>query len=292
MTAGNRQADDGASGDNRQSVAGGRVRIGNQTSYRAVPPDLPFRYAISRGFDAFEWFPDRRPTGQGWEAADLNGDHRRRIRREAIDRDIRLSVHAPLPADPLRSEHAGGLDDALRLAEDLGAVLVNIHMSRAGSPERYAEAVDPLARRCAGAGVALAIENTPADGPEAFNALFARLSDILSGPPGVVGMCLDIGHANLHAGTRNDYISYLDRLGPHVPIIHVHAHENRGDRDSHLPLFSGPAGEDPAGVAGLAARLRRRAFCGSVILEQWPAPPDLLDRARDGLARFFNAIPG
>jgi hypothetical protein len=55
-----------------------------------------------------------------------------------------------------------------------------------------------------------------------------------------------------------------------VPIIRAHEHENEGDRDGHLPLFSGPAGRDSAGIAGLIGRLIGRAFDGCIILEQWP----------------------
>ena len=269
----------------------GRVRIGNQTSYKAAPPERPFDYAIARGFDAFEWFPDRRPSGEGWEAGDLNPDRRRGIRQRAQDHDVTLTVHAPLPADPLRPESRGGLEESVRLAEDVGATLLNVHLSRPDSVARYAEAVAPLAARCAGAGLRLAIENTPADGPDDFTELFARLPGVAGPSSSVVGMCLDLGHANLHPATRNDYLGFLDRLGPNVPILHIHAHENHGDRDRHLPLFTGPSGDDPAGIAGFVERLKRRSFLGCVILEQWPDPPELLDRARDGLARLFEPSP-
>jgi sugar phosphate isomerase/epimerase len=265
-----------------------RVRVGNQTSYR-VAPVVPFEYALARGFDAFEWFPDRRPDGRGWVASDLDPARRREFQRRAADADLTLTVHAPMPADPLGAAPVDGIDEALRLAENLGAVLFNVHLSRARPLGDYAEAVAPLARRCAGAGLRLAIENTTEDGPEDFNELFGALAGAASWPAGVVGMCLDIGHANLFPGSRNDYLGYIDRLGPHVPIFHVHAHENRGDRDSHLPLFAGPSGEDPSGVAGLVDRLERRGFCGCVVLEQWPEPPSLLDRARDGLLRLLGS---
>lgn len=264
-----------------------KVRVGNQSSYRADPPELPFDYALARGFDAFEWFPDRRPTGQGWRVSDLDDARRRAIRQKAIDHGVMLSVHAELPADPLRESRDGGPDQGLRLAEAIGARLLNVHLARPQSIGRYVEAVAPLAWRCVGAGVRLAIENTPADGPDAFNELFDRLAG--EGLPlGATGMCLDIGHATLFPETRNNFLAYVDRLAARVPIVHVHAHENYGDRDSHLPLFSGPSAEDPSGVVGLVCRLERRAFCGCVILEQWPDPPALLDRARDGLLRLFG----
>ena len=79
---------------------------------------------------------------------------------------------------------------------------------------------------------------------------------------------------------------YLDALTPIVPLAHLHLHENFGDRDSHLPLFTGPARDNPSGIQGMVERLERRGFAGCAILEQWPQPPSLLVEARDGLARM------
>jgi sugar phosphate isomerase/epimerase len=103
-----------------------------------------------------------------------------------------------------------------------------------------------------------------------------------------VGMCLDLGHANLCAATRNDYLGFIDQLEPEVPIIHVHLHENWGDDDSHLALFTGPAGQDGAGLRGFVQRMKQRGFSGSVILEQWPQPPSLLNQARQGLLQLWH----
>ena len=37
------------------------VRLGNQTSCWAATPFEPFEFALASGFDAFEWFPDKKP---------------------------------------------------------------------------------------------------------------------------------------------------------------------------------------------------------------------------------------
>jgi sugar phosphate isomerase/epimerase len=105
---------------------------------------------------------------------------------------------------------------------------------------------------------------------------------------GTVGMCLDIGHANLCQPTRNNFIRYLDLLAFEVPIIHIHAHENHGDRDSHLTLFTGPAHEDDSGIRAFVRRLERRAYRGAVILEQWPNPPELLVEAATHLRSLLE----
>ena len=143
----------------------------------------------------------------------------------------------------------------------------------------------------AAAGLRLSIENTPHTTPADFNETFVCLGELDTVPSGTVGMCLDIGHANLCAPTHNNFIRYLDALAPEVPIIHVHAHENYGDADSHLTLFTGPARTDDTGVRAFRARLRRRNYHGAVILEQWPNPPQLLVEAALRLRSFLEQPP-
>jgi sugar phosphate isomerase/epimerase len=258
------------------------LRIGCQSAFSAVPLTAPFDFALANGFDSFEWFPDKRPDGAGWLASDLDLPFRQAIRARARDAGMRLSVHAPVWADPLVPRTHPDLESSLRLAVDLGASLLNIHMTDPSRPAEFASAVLPLAQRCSISGVKLAIENTPAASPEDFNRLFALL------PRGSAGMCLDIGHANLHSTTHNDYIGFLDRLAPEARILHVHLHENHGDRDSHLVLFTGPSARSDEGPRALVRRLIQRGFEGSLILEQWPSPPTLLTTARDRLASLIS----
>jgi sugar phosphate isomerase/epimerase len=265
------------------------LRVGNQSAFSAVPWTLPFDFAVQHGFDAFEWFPDKKPDGAGFSVADLSAAQRQQWRDRARDCGIRLSVHAPLHADPLRNGR--DLDEALKLAVDLGAGLLNVHFEAPQRVEEFAAALLPLVERCSISGVRLAVENVPQTSPEDFNRLFALLPRANRSEP-VVGMCLDIGHANLHRTTLNDYLGFVDRLSAEVPIVHLHLHENHGDRDSHLVLFSGPAGRDPAGVIGLVERLVKRGFAGSAILEQWPQPPERLVGARERLLELVRQKAG
>jgi sugar phosphate isomerase/epimerase len=264
-------------------------RIGNQSAFSAVPLQRPFDFALANGFEAFEWFPDKRADGAGWQMSDLDATARQRYRDQARDAGIRLSVHAPLSADPLRPGAEAELDETLRFAMDLGAGLLNIHLTDPRRLEEYAGVVCRFVQRCSIAGVRLAIENVPNTAPEDFNRLFSLLPRTSRNGP-MVGMCLDIGHANLHPSTHNDYLAYLDRLGPGVPILHAHLHENHGDRDSHLVLFTGPAGQQPLGVSSLLRRLYQRQFDGNLILEQWPSPPEMLLTARDKLQALLMGL--
>jgi sugar phosphate isomerase/epimerase len=264
-----------------------RIRIGNQTAISAPSLLLPFEYAVQNGFDAFEWFPDKKVSGEGWTEQNLSPQARHRIGETAQKRDISLSVHASLEANPLDPTSTPVFDQQIEFAREIGASLLNVHADFSAGIEAYARAIALLSRRLNGTGIRLSIENTPRDTPEAFNQLFYRLRS--QGGSDLVGMCLDIGHANLCDSTRNNYLRYMDRLDSRLAIIHVHLHENYGNSDSHLPLFTGPASKDPSGIEGFIDRLVIRAFAGSIVLEQWPQPPELLRQARERLLLLLKA---
>jgi sugar phosphate isomerase/epimerase len=264
-----------------------RVRIGNQTAISAPSLLFPFEYAVQNGFDAFEWFPDKKVSGEGWTEEDLSPPVRHRIRETAVKHDISLSVHASLEADPLDPTSAAVFDRQVAFARDIGASLFNVHADLHAGIEAYARAIERLSERLNGTGIRLSIENTPRDTPDAFNELFYRLRSRRESD--FVGMCLDVGHANLCESTRNNYLRYIDGLNRRLEIIHVHLHENYGDADSHLPLFTGPAGNDPSGIEGFIDRLVTRAFAGAIVFEQWPQPPELLNEARERFLRMLKA---
>lgn len=265
------------------------IRIGNQTSFTAKSLTLPFEYAVNNGFSAFEWFPDKKETGKGFITTDIDHNTRRYIRDTARAHDIRLSIHAPWWANPMDHEGQALLLKDLEFAHDLGAKLLNIHLYNGEGIKTYAMAITEIIKRTAKMGIKLSIENTTFTVPEDFNQLFAILRNLKHITIGHVGMCLDLGHANLCDNTHNDYLGFMDRLDKVVPIIHVHLHENYGDEDSHLPVFTGPSGKDDAGLRDFIKRLKERNFLGSIILEQWPVPPSLLNQARDKLQSMFKA---
>jgi sugar phosphate isomerase/epimerase len=259
------------------------IRIGNQTSAHVVAR-LPYDFARHHGFDAFEWFSDR---GQaGWCETDTSSAERAELSKVAESGGVWFSIHAPHMADPTTPDGAAAIRRSIQFGGEIGARVVNFHLFPQHNARPYAESLIPLVKEATLAGLQLSLENTPATSPDHINAVFGVLSGI-AGTEGRIGLCLDSGHANLHAGTRNDYVRFVDLLGEHVPIIHWHAHENWGDRDSHLPLFTGPSAKDDCGLRGLIQRLRQRGFAGSVILEQWPHPPEQLVWTRDRLKELF-----
>lgn len=255
--------------------------IGNQTAFSA-PVVEPFAFAVQHHFDAFEFFPDGGPNGRGWSARDVSADERARFRATAAERGMRLSVHAALESHLCDKGTWPGLMRDVDLARDLGARVLNLHLG-AGNPEGCAAAALALVEILRPLGIMLALENTVRVAPDEVNQVFRLMQNGDRTSQSSVGLCLDIGHANLCSATRNDYLRFLDGLGDHVPIVHAHIHENWGDADTHLTLFTGPAGRDPSGVEGLLQRLRRRGFRGSLIMEQWPTPSSLLLSARERL---------
>ena len=261
------------------------LRIGNQTSGYA-PARLPYEFARRHNFDAFEWFSDR--CGAGWCESETTDAEKHDLLDIAKSGAVRYSIHAPHASDPTTREGADAILRSIRFGGEIGARLVNLHFFPEHHTRPYVESLKPLMDEAERAGLILSLENTPATSPDHVNAVFGVLSGI-AGATKRVGMCLDSGHANLHAGTRNDFVRFVDLLGDHVPIVHWHAHENWGDRDSHLPLFTGPSGTNDRGLRALVRRLKARGFAGSVILEQWPHPPEQLIRSRERLGELLAA---
>jgi sugar phosphate isomerase/epimerase len=272
-----------------------RIRIGNQTAISCADPLEPFHFALQHGFNAFEWFSDKKESGDGasagWDEPDMDADSRAWIREMGVAHDVLFTVHAPWQANPLDAAGIPLLIRGIDFARDIGADLVNLHLYMEAGPQGFVHALDPVLQYAATVNLRISIENTPRTTPEDFNQTFACLNMLSHVPDGTAGMCLDIGHANLCEPTRNNFIRYLDLLAADLPIIHVHAHENQGDRDSHLTLFTGPSREDDAGIRAFVERLRRRAYNGAVILEQWPDPPELLVEAATRLRGLVEHRP-
>jgi phosphoglucan,water dikinase len=270
-----------------------KIVIGNQTAFSAASILEPLEFAVAHGFGAFEWFADKKigddGTPSGWDETDMDGEQRHNIRKIGAEHHIRYTVHAPWQANPLYPEGEALLKRSLDFARDIGADLVNLHLYMERGAQSYVDALAQVIAYSARRGVRLSIENTPLTGPADFNDTFKCL-DSLDMDTEHVGMCLDIGHANLFSGTHNDYIRYIDELAPELPIIHLHVHENWGDCDSHLALFTGPARDNDAGVRSFVERLQQRHYSGAMILEQWPQPPQLLVSAKQHLQALVRSV--
>lgn len=264
------------------------IYIGNQTAFSTKDPEEPFKFAALNSFDAFEWFDDKKvfeDSESGWTPTDMSTE-RRALIKDISESGMRFSVHAPWQANPLKD---GGLEKilaSLDFAGDIGAKILVIHFYAELGIPAYASAIAPALEMASQLGVQIAIENTPITTPAEFNELFLYLNEHHPDHAEFAGMCLDIGHANCCEVTRNDFIRFIDLLEPAVRIIHCHVHENWGHEDSHLTLFTGPSSKNDAGIELFLARLKKRNFGGSLIMEQWPEPTQMLVEAEKKLRKI------
>lgn len=173
--------------------------------------------------------------------------HAGAVRRTLATTGLRAVLHGPgsLLAGTQESDRL--LDAALSYAAEAGCEIVVYHaMALTDSPAvvaRLASEATSLAHLAATAerlGIAVALENLAPlfPGPETLSAIPATLRSLaarLSSP--AVGLCLDVGHANVTAGLRRtDLRKLVDPVLDNVALFHVH--DNFGAR--HIPGEGGP----------------------------------------------------
>ena len=143
--------------------------------------------------------------------------------------------------------------------------------------ERYsrmlsaANSLNEIARHCRHLGVTLLLENMLP------HLMFGNTRDILFLLGAIretnVGTCLDTGHAFLSGDLR----TIVHKLSGHLRMLH--ANDNLGDHDSHLP-----PGEGAIDWTSLVRQLHQWRFHGPLILELAGcngAPSDLMETARN-----------
>jgi len=117
------------------------VRIGNQTSCH-VPGRLPYEFAVSHGFDAFEWFSDKGRAG--WCEDDAPRAVRAQLLRVAKDNGILFSLHAPCNADPTTQAGTEAILKSIRFGGDVEVGVVNLHLFPEHEARPFAESLGPL----------------------------------------------------------------------------------------------------------------------------------------------------
>jgi sugar phosphate isomerase/epimerase len=159
-----------------------------------------------------------------------------------------FSMHAPLYTDhemgrwgqpgvnvihPEKARRIDAMDEikrALEVAEQIPFRFMVIHLGEredTWSPralEYSITALEHLRAFASPLGVKLLVENIPNDVTRPANIL-----EILNtGHFTDIGVCLDVGHANLGDGVKPTFDELRDR------IRSSHLHDNNGDRDAHL----------------------------------------------------------
>ena len=152
-------------------------------------------------------------------------------------------------------------------------------------PHRWAAFLSSLNELVAAApeNVRFAIENTPVDS----GRMDIILDIVARYPPERVGVCLDLGHANI----QENPLAAVRAAGPR--LIHVHASDNHAAHDDHLVPGRGSIPWKP-----VAAALREVGFPGAFTVElrdytRGDDPPyrdfdQVLAECRSALDRFLG----
>lgn len=148
------------------------------------------------------------------------------------------------------------------------------HEERLRRMENTVSVLDRVARRCAELGIGCVLEN------KLPHLLFGNTNDILwilDAIDGVeVGACLDTGHAFL----SGDLSNLLRKLGGRLRMIH--AHDNRGRFDDHLP-----PGDGNIDWPSLLRELVTIGFHSALLLEMAGAADPLTTMANARRGRSF-----
>jgi len=214
-------------------------------------------------------FGDRRPGPQEWAALASNGFSDVELalaprRMDAADRAALSAMHEAAAAAGVRvtalsvaiNEAEAGIDTAAEFGCRLLVVRTGpcrLHPTDprgTTEPAALRRLLEPLATAAESRRITLAIEF-----PSAWPARdVVALIESLESPP--VGVCLDLGHAQLHEGAAEA----IEQLAGYVHTIHLH--DNLGRSDDHRLPFAG-ATEWPS----VLMELEKTGYIGPLVLE-------------------------
>jgi sugar phosphate isomerase/epimerase len=214
----------------------------------------------------------------------LNSRRVKALKRVAKSRNLELTVHAPFidvnlasPSASLRRTVLKRLERSLSHARQLGCRLwifhpgqgTDVSHSYSGLEWRLnIESIRSLVNAASRQGVTIAIENVPDPFPFLMRNVedFARFYDEFDEN---LDLVLDIGHAHINQEIH-DFISHFSER-----IVHVHASDNDGTRDSHLGIGYGTIDWE-----SVAAAIRRAKYDGVVTLESEEHVEESLQKLR------------
>lgn len=247
----------------------------------AMPPHFPFSDLPAA--DAVS----RRMMGHGIRVASIHAPLYPDVRTYKKDRWYSLSSED----EAHRLESVAATAKAAGWLARNGGGTVVLHTSfPAGNwyPHRWGSFLSSMNELLdtAPAGIRFAVENTPVD-----SGRVSVILDIVNRyPVDRVGVCLDLGHAHIEESA----ISAVHAAGSR--LIHVHASDNRGEKDEHLV-----PGKGDIPWTGVTTALRETGFDGPFTLElrdytrgEKPAYKDfdeILSECRTALDRILRGIP-
>lgn len=206
---------------------------------------------------------------------------------------MELMGHLPtfvLTADLYESLRRASIQEnlaALEAAADLGVKKMALHpgyitgLGRFVSDQakRYAlESIETLLKRANSLQIVLCLENMFPQShflsePREFHAVFEAFPELR--------LTLDIGHANLGGG-KNRSAEFIRLYG--YRIGHVHACDNFGKEDSHLPIGAGMIDFEK-----ILGKLRDTQYDETITLEVFSRDRDYLRLSRDKIKQMWDA---
>lgn len=227
--------------------------------------------AVDLGLGGVELRADPRAAGP----RDLAPEARERLREQFAERGLWTTVHAPIydmnlssPSPALSAAALGEVIQAVDLAADVGAQVVVVHPGHVDEDylpldgerdrawRRFSFAMDAILAHAGAREVQVALENKQRGrGWDMVHTPAEHLRALEQFP--TLQACLDLGHLHTTSGDPAAYIAALTGR-----LVHVHLHDNRGDRDEHLPLGRGTVAWQPA-----LAALDEARYAGPIVLE-------------------------
>lgn len=240
----------------------------------------------------------------GFDYVELTMDapeaHHRLLRERANDilfalRDLNLGLVCHLPtfvsaADltpALREASVAELLRSLETARELEAEKVVLHPAHGMGlgrrlPDLFhvymMEGLDTLLSRAESLGLTVALENmTPGSlsltEPEDFDVVLDRFPSL--------EVTLDLGHAHMRSKEEDRGLRFIERHGRRIG--HVHASDNRGLEDEHLPVGVGNV-DFPL----LMRALHEIGYDNTLTLEVFSPDREYLERSREKLAAMIS----
>jgi len=187
----------------------------------------------------------------------------------------------------LREASVRELVESLETSKALGAEKAVLHPAHAAGLARRAlelfrehmrESLSTVLLAAQSLGVRVVLENMPPGAcslsePEHFTDVFHRFPHL--------EMTLDLGHAHIDSPGEQRNLAFIERFADRIG--HVHASDNRGSSDDHLPV----------GVGGLdfprvIRALQEIGYDDTMTLEVFSQDREYLMRSRDKIAGILE----
>ncbi len=141
------------------------------------------------------------------------------------------------------------------------------------------KSMEAILKKANGLGMTLCIENMFPQAnfltqPQEFQEVFESFPEIR--------LALDIGHANL-GGNKNSAIEFIQRYG--YRIGHIHANDNFGKEDNHLPIGAGLIDFER-----ILKSLKETPYDGTITLEVFSRDRDYLRISKEKIQKIWNSL--